>query len=165
MSILDEHVPRVALGVAAMQFSDGTFDATKPGVGTLFSAKFTSGKGIVQTSSRDGQDFYQTVILAWIVVRARANRIRQLLGVTDALPDLMEVDVHVRAQPYGEVKKGTSGEWVGGYLIWIDNGFCLKRVMCGGSSAGVMMLAAYVSLVTGLPVDRLAAFTGAIDLR
>lgn len=105
-------MPRVALGVAASLLPDGTHDDTKPGQTMLFSTHFTVGKGSVQTSSRDEQDFHQTEILAWNVVRARAKRIRQLLGATEELPHLNEVDVHVRTLPYGCPRKGTSGEWV-----------------------------------------------------
>jgi hypothetical protein len=97
-----------ALGLASHTKADGSSNPSRPGMAFLLEAQLLPGTGIVQLTSRDNDTLCQSLRLAWNVVRTRAVRIRQLLGITTPLPDLIKMDVSMKASPFGLFKAGTS---------------------------------------------------------
>jgi hypothetical protein len=76
----------------------------------FIAARLVPGTGMIHLISRDRENVSQSLRLAWNVVRTRAARIRQLLGITTPLPDFAKMDVPTKVDPLGICKNGTSGK-------------------------------------------------------
>jgi hypothetical protein len=109
-SLSDDHVIGQALGLASHTKADGTSDLSRPGMALFIGARLVPGTGMMHLISRDKEAVSQSLRLAWDVVRTRATRIRQLLGITTPLPDLAKMDVPTKVDPFGLCKNGTSGK-------------------------------------------------------